>query len=529
MKKIISILAILLAVMTASAQKKNYTAAETRRLADLGRIWGMVNYFHPAMGDGNINSMDLVVPAAADLANDPSAENFRLVVRRMLARLGDPATAIDEGTAVTATLFSGPSRAAVQRLASGYWYIALPTLAISGGDVSTIPGVMPAAWDSAKGIIMDLRNSKYDDYIDIDFLYDAMPAIEKKLLGNTALPETFERFAFHYGMTPQEDGENNIYYSGWQTQTNVTTKSGAAAATNSVAYNKPLAFVINRNTSFTLVKKLLSLRAAGKCLLIYEGSGSYASGNVINVPVADSLTFHLRCSDLIVGANGAAPAPDLVIPVISDFSESGDFLQRCVQLLDKGLQPPGSGSKQLPLRYSIPRFEDTKTGFTVGTGERLLALYNHWNAIRYFFPYKHLLQKDWNTILEEYIPIMVNAKDSVAYNYALRTMITEIHDSHGFFRSTKTVTPIRSEVGNWPPSEQHSSAISYMLLISVPTALPVKTSGYGMKLPPSTECPYPPAWKNGAGTRLPAMNLPTKGMQPTCCCAESTRQRLRLP
>ena len=48
-------------------------------------------------------------------------------------------------------------------------------------------------------------------------------------------------------------------------------------------------------------------------------------------------------------------------------------------------------------------------------GYRLLALYRFWNMIHYFFPYKHLTDKDWNSVLKEYIPTFIKAKTRYEY------------------------------------------------------------------------------------------------------------------
>src|SRR5690606_26512028 len=56
----------------------------------------------------------------------------------------------------------------------------------------------------------------------------------------------------------------------------------------------------------------------------------------------------------------------------------------------------------------------------------------YWNMIHYFFPYKHLTDKDWNRVLKEYIPIFVNAKNKLDYELACIRLIGEINDTHGF-------------------------------------------------------------------------------------------------
>lgn len=63
-------------------------------------------------------------------------------------------------------------------------------------------------------------------------------------------------------------------------------------------------------------------------------------------------------------------------------------------------------------------------------GFRLLALYRYWNMIYYFFPYKHLMDKDWNTTLSEYIPQFLNAKNELEYEMAAIQIIGDIQDTH---------------------------------------------------------------------------------------------------
>ena len=63
-------------------------------------------------------------------------------------------------------------------------------------------------------------------------------------------------------------------------------------------------------------------------------------------------------------------------------------------------------------------------------GFRLLSLYRYWNMINYFFPYKHLMDKDWNKKLKEYIPFFINAKDELEYELATIQIIGDIQDTH---------------------------------------------------------------------------------------------------
>jgi hypothetical protein len=63
-------------------------------------------------------------------------------------------------------------------------------------------------------------------------------------------------------------------------------------------------------------------------------------------------------------------------------------------------------------------------------GYRLLTLYRYWNMIQYFFPYKHLIGRNWNDVLTEYIPRFTNASNKTDYALTTLALIAEIHDTH---------------------------------------------------------------------------------------------------
>jgi C-terminal processing protease CtpA/Prc len=63
-------------------------------------------------------------------------------------------------------------------------------------------------------------------------------------------------------------------------------------------------------------------------------------------------------------------------------------------------------------------------------GFRLLSLYRYWNMIAYYFPYKNLIEEDWNDVLQEFIPKFVNAANELEYKLAVLSLIARVHDTH---------------------------------------------------------------------------------------------------
>lgn len=64
------------------------------------------------------------------------------------------------------------------------------------------------------------------------------------------------------------------------------------------------------------------------------------------------------------------------------------------------------------------------------TGYRLLTLFRYWNIIDYFFPYRHLIGRDWHKVLEEYIPKYVDAGSELEFEKVTSELISEINDTH---------------------------------------------------------------------------------------------------
>ncbi|WP_245237923.1 S41 family peptidase [Paenibacillus etheri] len=74
--------------------------------------------------------------------------------------------------------------------------------------------------------------------------------------------------------------------------------------------------------------------------------------------------------------------------------------------------------------YSNMNFDDT--------GYRLLGLFRYWNIIEYYYPYKDVIGEDWDRVLLEFIPKMVDGSDYDSYFMTLAELTTRIHDSHAY-------------------------------------------------------------------------------------------------
>lgn len=71
---------------------------------------------------------------------------------------------------------------------------------------------------------------------------------------------------------------------------------------------------------------------------------------------------------------------------------------------------------------------------------RLLTLSRYWNIVNYFFPYKHAIGRNWDTVLFEMIPKFRDAVDTLSYHLSILELAASINDSHSrFFYTPQTL------------------------------------------------------------------------------------------
>ena len=72
---------------------------------------------------------------------------------------------------------------------------------------------------------------------------------------------------------------------------------------------------------------------------------------------------------------------------------------------------------------------------------RLLGLFRLWNSLEYYYPYLHLMDEDWDTVLLETIPMMQDADDQRSYEAALWYAAGKLQDPEYGGDGSKTSVP----------------------------------------------------------------------------------------
>lgn len=82
------------------------------------------------------------------------------------------------------------------------------------------------------------------------------------------------------------------------------------------------------------------------------------------------------------------------------------------------------------------------------TAHALLALYRYWNVINYFFAYKKITDENWNDVLIEFIPKILESAGSVKFYLTLAELTTKINDCHSYYENYN----FNHELGVYKPS-----------------------------------------------------------------------------
>jgi len=125
-----------------------------------------------------------------------------------------------------------------------------------------------------------------------------------------------------------------------------------------------------------------------------------------------------------------------------EFSLLGEKLVKQLSDIKKANRKEGSYYVSSASGIGNPIFNNEKSYSGMkfdNDGLRLLALYRYWNMIQYFFPYKYLIDRDWNTVLREYIPKMLEANGEEEYKLTLVDLICQISDTHANIYNDSTL------------------------------------------------------------------------------------------
>ena len=432
---------------------------QTERLAALGRLWGAVKFFHPFLAYKEIDWDGALVKAipAVKAARTPS--EYRLAISGMLDALADPATTA-ETTSVDARTGPPPTPPAKD---SSYFravddFVVVDVIgwvrasAGSLGPASMGQAPMLPEIAKAKGIVLDCRSGEPSQgAVPVFFLNTFLNGLLPTVLEST-VPLGTERYRLHTGYAPQQGNSSGGYSSSLVTQT-------PGALVGVAKEKKPLAVLIDERTP-DISAFLSGAQSAGAAIVRVGKAGTSEGARTTQVPMPDGVRVTLRVADLVYPAGGSTFQPDVLLTNEAGAGEGG-----IRAAIDASRQPARERKAAATAPVLVGQKDNPYPSMPFPSEEyRLLALFRYWNVINYFFPYKHLLDRPWSTVLTDFIPRFMANTSTLDYQTTIAEMVVRMQDSHG---SARGLQALNDHLGAFAPPVRLASAGGALAVVEV--------------------------------------------------------------
>ncbi|WP_309897163.1 S41 family peptidase [Archangium sp.] len=409
----------LIAATASAAQTPTFPSRE-ERLAHLGRLWGQVRYRHPYLAYKDIDWDAALVAAIPKVEAAKDRAAYAAALQELLEELKDPATRLQRPEEQKEEAKqSGPT---VRELrgweAKDVLVLDLRALKDSAAQAAlrSKPDELRSDIARSKAVVIDLRARGLHPSVSGSMaraLGDILP-----LLLTQELQVSGERRVLHSGFRPQSGLMTSGGYS-----SSFLTSAGERISPKGEGKARPVIFLLDDRSY--LDTRALAMKAQGLAQLVTEGR--LDDGAVVDqaeVEVGAGLKALVRLSEL-----GVSLRADAVLPKRAR-SEKDETLQKALDLARKPAKKAKAPreSELPPGRFPAERkYEDMRYP---SREYRLLALFRFWNAIQLFYPYKHLLDRDWEGALTTFIPKFDKAKDAAEYALTVAELSTLVQDGH---------------------------------------------------------------------------------------------------
>jgi C-terminal processing protease CtpA/Prc len=391
-------------------------------LAAGGQLWVAVKYFHPWLAYRDLDWDAVWVEAYPKIKDAANPAAYAKAIDDMLAPLRDPVTrVIRQATPVRGERGSIQTKWEVDSVLT----ITVPD---SSNWVEMIEKLRKTRDDlrKATAIVFDLRQASET----LTFAL-SMSGINRTL-SNHIVSAPGERRRFHSGLA-SESGSSGGYHSGFQVRAGERFEPEGTGERRCV-------FVVSERTFIPPIA--LALQAAREATIISEGN--ITDENIVastTVQLTDGLQARIRLGELLYPDGTTGVVPDVVV------KEGGGMNAALAAVAN----PPGSKYTERTRAPLVPT-QETRRNYPdkpyPSAAYRALAALQIWAAHNYFYPYKALMNENWDGVLKEFLPRLEAAKDEREYHLAVTEMLTHVHDTHSGARS-KILDQFFGEASPW--------------------------------------------------------------------------------
>jgi C-terminal processing protease CtpA/Prc len=423
MRSKLSILLILLAQFAFSQSSLNRD--QINRLADAGKVWGYIKYYHPYLQYKNISWDSAFAATVPDILAAKNKDDYEKCVENLFSVINDPVTAVIHRQQLE-TEVKYPDIV----IADSVMVITLEDYRaiINSDSLGRIFARAISQLGKTKAVIFDLRPDKetflLNDEVPLQTIFDETGILSFLFQGNLTLPAI--RTVATHTVTKKpfitESVENNSNYQSDFIIERQKSLSGKGKQ------NFPVIFIINKYSE--LPKEALALQSSGKAYIIQEEGG----GEIGVVPaskfyIADGIAIRARIGELIHSDNGLGFSPNLII---LESENRNIAVEKAKEILNIGI-PPYKSTERIFSGFTNNYSNKSLTRKSYPTeGERVLAAAKIYSVLKYFYPNKELWTHNWDSVYLNFLPRFVLAADSIEYVRAVMELYTHVQDGHGF-------------------------------------------------------------------------------------------------
>jgi C-terminal processing protease CtpA/Prc len=405
---------ILLFFSSFSFAQQPLTAQQINRLADAGKVYGYIKYFHPWLQYKTFNWDSAFAANVEGIIKAKNGADYKLIMQKLLSPLNDGLT--------TVANFNGSSKdynaqQLIHYLKDSILYIQMNDFTSKSEEEL---GKALQELKNAKGAIIDLRspaNSRFYNMLGHGTVIDWYTSFFNGVYSMPSI-RTVSYIAF-----PGEwgNGYNNSVFK----ESMIWSNSGDAKK------EVPLVFIVAKEDDIPLIA--IKLQEKGKAKILQEEGHELLPGSSLYFYISDSLLIQMRTGEA-VNSDGSL----LTIKPDAIFSHDDSIeivFSKARNLLTN------STSKIPDQKWHHPMPEDHSLPYSNGAaypsiGYRMLGAAKMFAVIQHFYASKIGITKNWESAYKEAISNFIAAKDSVQYWKAVAEFHAFTKDSHGFIANS---------------------------------------------------------------------------------------------
>lgn len=385
-------------------------ALRAERRVNLVKLWGEVRFRHPWAFSKPAEWDAAFMAALPRVEAAQSAEAYADAVQSMLAALGDPATLV-------ARKVPPPAGAAPTLRALKSWekdVLVLDLRHLNGPEgyasMQELQKTLDADAAKARAVVLDLRMRGLQGH----GVFWMVPQLLPHLIeGELRVPG--QRRVQHTGLKAQ-DGSERTYWTEFTFP--------ADELITGTAGKKPALLVFLVDEDSGVHQSILALRAAGKGRVVAEG------------PLDDGATNAQDSVPLGEGHRALVSVTEPLLPVETDVKLP---LRARMDGPDEGMRQALALATRPPKRRPVVAVRPAaawrpeppyKEALYPSREMRLLAGAKLWAVVHFFFPYKHLMDRPWESRLPALLEKLEAAKDAKEYVLTLAEAGTWLQDGH---------------------------------------------------------------------------------------------------